>query len=308
MSVPAKERAVAVAFCTDRFMETPLHVAMSSLLRNLASGYSVRFYLILTGFTPRKLARLRQTLDATQRAYTLQLLDPGDTSVFNSFPALHGSRTIYHRLLLPELVSESRLLYLDSDILVNIDVSPLFEIDMGKAPIGAIIGGTVEWALDREFLYSIGIQPTDPSFNSGVILFNLQEWHRQGCTKRVFAFGSEHGARIVNRDQTLLNALFANSCCHLEYKFNFGATPETDPALIPAEAIVHYVGSPKPWDIAGRYIHRYAAPWYRALRQTSVPLLQRLIWIDRHAWHRLPKITGGYRRTIRMHMKNLLGR
>jgi lipopolysaccharide biosynthesis glycosyltransferase len=302
------DRTVAVAFCTDRFMEAPLHVAMSSLLRNLADNYSARFYLILTGFTPEKLARLRQTLDATQRAYTLQLLDPGDTSVFNGFPALHGSRIVYHRLLLPELVSESRLLYLDSDILVDTDVSPLFEIDMGQAPIGAVIGGTLQWALDSEFLYSIGMKPTDPVFNSGMILFNLPEWRRQECTKKVFTFGREHSSHLVVVDQTLLNGLFANICCHLERKFNFVAMPETDPSTIPAEAVVHYVGSPKPWDIAGHYIHRYAAPWYRALRYTSVPLLQRLTWIDKHAWRRLPKIAGGYRRVLRVHLEKLLGR
>jgi lipopolysaccharide biosynthesis glycosyltransferase len=302
-------RAVAVAFCTDQFMEAPLHVAMSSLLRNLAAGFSARFYLILTGFTPEKLAHLRQTLDATQREYTLQLLDPVDTSIFDAFPDLHGSRTTYHRLLLPDLVSEPRLLYLDSDILVETDIAPLFELDMGQAPIGTIISGSVQWALDREFQYSVGRKPGDPSFNAGVVLFNLAEWHRQECTQKVFAFGSEHGARMCNRDESLLNALFANSCCcRLDRKFNFRAVPETDPATIPAQAIVHYIGSPKPWDICGRYVHRCAAPWYRALKQTSVPLLQRLTWIDRSAWRRLPKIAGGYRRTLRVHLEKLLGR
>jgi lipopolysaccharide biosynthesis glycosyltransferase len=289
-------------------MEVPLHVAMSSLLRNLAEGYSARFYLILTGFTEQKLALLRKTLDKTQRNYSLHLLETADTSIFSGFPDLHGSYATYYRLLLPELVNEDRLLYLDSDLRVNIDIAPLFEAEMGSHAAGFAVDGVVAGTLDRDFQLSVGRAPDDPSFNAGVVLMNLIEWRRQGCSEKVFAFGRKWGAQLVNRDQSLLNALFANDCYQLETRFNTTVKATTDPRTVPADAIVHYIGSPKPWDIGGRWMHACARPWFHELRKTAVPLPQRTTWLDRYAWTRLPKILGGYRRILKWRISRVLGK
>jgi lipopolysaccharide biosynthesis glycosyltransferase len=298
LPVPAvKQRVAAVAFCTDRFMEAPLHVAASSLLRNLHPEYSARFYLLLTGFSSKDIGRLRRTLDAAGRTYTIEILETSGAARFEGFPSLHGNYTTYHRLLLPDLVQqEEHLLYLDSDIQVKTDVSPLFEMNMESSVIGFVVDGVVSTALDSKFLLSLGRPPDGPTFNAGVMLLNLPEWRRQDCSSRVFAFCRKHSGQLINNDQSALNGLFAEECYRLDPRYNLKFFPTTDPRDMPSNGIFHFVGSPKPWDIGGRFLMPHAAQWFEDLRRTAIPFYRRAPWLTGAAWARLPRILGGYRR------------
>jgi lipopolysaccharide biosynthesis glycosyltransferase len=302
----APKTAAAVAFCADRFMETPLHVAASSLLRNLRSDYAARFYFLLTGFSERDIDCLRRSLERTSRACSIRILGTQDIHVPAGLPALHGSFTTYYRLFLPELVEETRLLYLDADLLVNVDISPLFEADMGTKPAGFVVGGAVRHSLDGQFQISIGRSPDGLVLNAGVMLFNLPEWRRQRCSAAVWEFGMKHRTELVSHDQSILRALFADDCYHLPPEFNFQLTAESR-AQIPQAAIIHYVGSPKPWDIGARLLLPYADQWFNALRRTAVPFVKRTAWLSPRSWARVPRILGGYRRALQFRLRSFRG-
>jgi len=250
----ATERVAAVAFCCDRLMEAPLHVAASSLLRNLHPEYTAHFYFLLTGFSASAIGRLRRTLDYNGRSYTMNLLETSGTGKFREFQSLYGSFATYYRLLLPDLVQEERLVYFDSDTQIEIDVSPLFEVDMGSKAMGFMVDGSVSSALDCAFQVSIGRSPEGPAFNSGVMLFNLPEWRNQRCSEKLVSFGRKHGAELISHDQSILNALFAEDCYRLDARYNVKVYATTDPKRVPAAGVFHFVGSPKPWDIGGRLL------------------------------------------------------
>jgi lipopolysaccharide biosynthesis glycosyltransferase len=142
----------------------------------------------------------------------MTLLETNSFLAFARLSPLLGSRVPYYRLLLPDLVNEERLLYLDSDLQVNVDVSPLFEVDMGTKSVGFVVSGMVKTSLDHRLLTSIGRPPDASTFNSGVCLFNTSEWHRQKCWERLLSFAGEHETELKTADQSLLNALFADDC------------------------------------------------------------------------------------------------
>ena len=297
----------AVAFCADRTMEVPLLVAASSLLRHLCSDYTARLYFVLSGFSVRDIDCLRRTLDKADRNFEMRILGPDDIHLPAGLPALHGSLTTYYRLFLPELIDEARLLYLDADLQVNIDVAPLFAADMGAKPAGFAVYGAVRHSLDGQFQVSIGRSPDGLVLNAGVMLFNLAEWRRQGCSEAVWKFGLKHRTELVSHDQSILRALFADDCYRLPPEFNFQLTPENC-SNIPPKAIIHYVGSPKPWDIGGRLLLPYADRWFAALRETAIPPAKRRVWLNPRSWLRVPRIFGGYRRAVRFRIRGLPGR
>ncbi|WP_263353465.1 glycosyltransferase family 8 protein [Acidicapsa acidisoli] len=284
---------IAIAFCADKMMESALHVAMRSALVNLKPGCCPHIYAMVEHFSSADRARLARTLDATGRKYDLTYLEP-DPDMFASLPALHGNRSCYFRLLLPELVQEDRLLYLDSDILIRCDLSPLFELDMKGSALGAIVGGTAEFTLDKELRLSLDQSLTDPAFNSGVLLFDCLMWRRQQLLKECVRFGLEYRNEIRVVDQTILNVLFATSCIHLPNQYNTAITSRSE--HIPSEAVLHYIGSPKPWDLGAASLLPYAKAWFLELRMTAIPLRRRIPWLTLSTWRRFPKILGGYRR------------
>jgi lipopolysaccharide biosynthesis glycosyltransferase len=294
----AGDHTAAVAFCADRAMDAPLHVAASSLLRHLRADYAARFYFLLTGFSSADVRWLQRTLDSVGRAYTMTILDNEKIHLPPGLPPLSGSLATYYRLLLPEMVDEKRLLYLDSDTIIGIDVAPLFEEDLGTAPAGFVMRGEVSWALDSRFQISIGRSPQAPAFNAGVVLFNLPEWHRQECSPAVWEFASKHRAELgLCYDQTVLNALFADRCHHLPPEFNIGFSAET-PGDIPETGIIHFFGNPKPWDIGARFFFPSAARWFEELRKTAMPLSRRVPWFNWTSWARVPRVLGGYKRAF----------
>jgi lipopolysaccharide biosynthesis glycosyltransferase len=292
-------KSVAVAFCTDKYMEAPLHVAASSLLRHLDPAYQLRLYFLLTGFSQRDINHLRSTLALAGRPHSIKILDSSPSRIFAQFPGLHGRQSVYHRLLLPELVNEDRLLYLDSDTCINTDVAPLFNLDMAGKPAGFIVDGTVRYALDNTFQTLIGRSIEAPAFNSGVCLFNMPEWRHQNCTVRLMALAAKYQQQLISHDQSLLNALFADDCFHIDPKFNLKIYPSNVKKEIPSDCIFHFVGSPKPWDIGARLILPQARIWYRALRQTALPFTKRVSWFNLNSWLRFPKIASGYLRALR---------
>jgi lipopolysaccharide biosynthesis glycosyltransferase len=280
-------------------MEAPLHVAASSLLRNLRTGYSATLYFLLTGFSARDINRLRRTLDGTGRTYTMKLLEAPDTAVFRGFRPLHGNLTPYYRLLLPDIVDEDRLLYFDSDTQINIDVSPLFELDMGSNAAGFVVDGIVSAMLESSFFLSLGKAPDGPAFNSGTMLFNILEWRRQDCLRRILAFCREHSEQLVTADQTALNAVFGGDCYRIDPRYNIKMYQVKGAEASSANGVLHFVGSPKPWDIGGRFLVKYAAQWFADLRKTAIPVYRQTPWLTAAAWARLPRILGGYRRLVK---------
>ena len=79
-----------------------------------------------------------------------------------------------YRLFLPELLLDiERVLYLDCDMVVNVDISELYDIDMEDYPLAAVAEGTVDstW---MSYYKLVGIIP-EIYFNSGLLLLNLHK-------------------------------------------------------------------------------------------------------------------------------------
>jgi lipopolysaccharide biosynthesis glycosyltransferase len=295
--ISPSQRVAAVAFCTDKFMDAGLHVAASSLLRNLHPEYTARIYLHLTNFSDEDVHSLRKTLDCTGRGYTLHLVD-ADARVFRNFRPFYGNFTTYHRLLLPEVIHEGRLLYVDSDLLIREDISPLFEVDMGGKPVGFVVIGLTSKNQAKALFTSLGIPPDTPYFNAGVMLMNLPEWRRQSCTERVFAFCREHNAQLIG-DETALNGVFAGDFYQLEPKYNILLHRSTVMSTIPATGIYHFLENPKPWDLGGRLLLSHSAIWFEELKTTAFPAHRRFFWLKPRTWLRAMRTRGSYYRTLR---------
>jgi lipopolysaccharide biosynthesis glycosyltransferase len=288
---------IVIAFCADKTMEAALHVAVRSALTNLDPRYVPHFYLMVEGFSLSDKALFERTLTTTGRDFEVTYLQ-STPEIFAFLPSLHGSRSTYYRLSLPDLIPDDRVLYLDSDIMVRCDLSPLFELDMGDSPLGAIVDGKMGSTLDKDLRTSLGHKLEDPAFNAGVLLFNCAAWREQKLLEECLRFGREHGEKIPVVDQSILNCLFASNCVNLPGKFNTKIYNHSGQSS--REGVLHYVGSPKPWDLGARFFLPYAEAWFEELSKTALPFNRRSTWLTGQSWKRFPKILGGYRRLIKL--------
>jgi lipopolysaccharide biosynthesis glycosyltransferase len=283
----------AVAFCADRNMEVPLHVAASSVLAKMAQHCTGVFYFLLADFSERQKGELRRTLDLADVDYRAEFLKEPPASLLAGLRPFHGNLTPYHRLALPEMVAADRLLYIDSDTVCSADVSLLATIAMSH-PSGFVPHGVTDDCIERERFASIGLPADTPAFNSGVMLFDLRAWRDQRLTEQTLGFCRKY----QEYDQTALIAMCGGKFEPLDCRYNIALYTNTPPPDTESHpGIYHFVGSPKPWDIGGRQFHSSFPIYAQALAKT--------VW-KRHTtnymsfaqWRRAYKVKGGYARKL----------
>ena len=183
-----------------------------------------------------------------------------------------------YRLFLPQLPALApcpRILYMDTDIIVDTDLGELWDTDMGPALLGAVPDPLLckglslpdnhpqaRWArrVARTTLHQ-GV-PMTRYFNSGVLLLKLDDIGRQGLFAEALDFVRAHPA-LVHPDQDALNKVFYTRSMTIPQKFN--CILHSNHAEDREQGVWHYSGACKPWlDPHMPKAHRY----HHYLRQT----------------------------------------
>ncbi len=144
----------------------------------------------------------------------------------------------FYRLLVKKFFS-GKIIYLDSDIIVNLDIAELWRQDLQGYSLAAVpeILATSNHMLKDKFLLNAGRVRVEDYFNSGVILFDLD-----ALDENFFHDGVQFlidNPQCKSPDQDILNALFASNYLKLAQKFNAFVDTEELPA---AQKIYHYAG------------------------------------------------------------------
>ena len=143
----------------------------------------------------------------------------------------------FYRILAPFILSEEigKVIYLDSDIVVTLDINELWQIDIGDHPLGTVwsyqisLNGLVK---DRDY------------FNAGVLVMNLKVLRdREQLIKDGMKFFAENLRYEKWLDQDLLNYCFASQAMKLPLKFNCQVDWHARPIKeVPGRKIYHYLG------------------------------------------------------------------
>lgn len=176
----------------------------------------------------------------------------------------------YYRLLLSSLLDDSieEVLYLDCDIIVLGDLSPLFKIDMTNYGVAAVEDISPENDKHRQIM---GLSFGQNAFCSGVLLLNLKYWREHNSEHNLIEYAQKMGDQLIMEDQDVLNHEFRNNWFKLPYKYM-----RTPMAIVPlnkqqrwsdieeyrnSPIIMHYASHTKPWlDISipdGEYYWKY---------------------------------------------------
>jgi lipopolysaccharide biosynthesis glycosyltransferase len=200
------------------------------------------------------------------------------------------TRTAYVRLLIGELLPEARerLLYLDSDVMVNGSLRPLLTFDMAGHPLAAVQDPAHPDVL-RAMNVRIGRPAEAPYVNSGVLLVDMARWREldlgRRCLERALASPGYHLP-----DQDALNFVLDGDVALMDRKWNLFTEhahwiPVERYALAP---IIHFSGYRKPnflecdHPLRGEFLrHRQDTPWRDAPLLTRRPRRGPLGLLDR---------------------------
>lgn len=168
-----------------------------------------------------------------------------DSSMFSNVEGMMGHFTIgsMFRLLLPDvLLKLSRIIYLDADLFLNIDIKELWDTDISEYSLAAVRDyGTVKGTA-CPYPVAQGQVERNRYFNSGVLYINLDRMRggERLVTKVLDYLKNNKGA--VFPDQDAFNVIFRDSCYLLDDKWNCFVLSKLDQA-IDENCIYHYAGT-----------------------------------------------------------------
>ncbi|MDU2395240.1 MAG: SP_1767 family glycosyltransferase [Streptococcus mitis] len=238
-----------IVLAGDRNYTTQLETTIKSILYH---NRDVKIYILNQDIMPdwfrkpRKIARMLGS----------EIIDVKlpEQAVFQGWETReYISPMTYARYFIPDYISEDKVLYLDSDLIVNQSLGSLFEIELYEHLLAAA------WDTD-------GI-----SFNAGVMLINNKKWRQEKLKERLIEQSivtirevEEGRFENFNGDQTILNQVCSNQWLELDKEFNLQVGHDVTAfynkwnnyfnEVVPP-SIIHFVSYRKPWTtlIANRY-------------------------------------------------------
>ena len=183
----------------------------------------------------------------------------------------HFSLANYYRLKIPSLFPHlDRILYLDVDLIVKGDLSPLYHVDMKEHYFAMIEDFYAKESVDRLALKN------GHYFNSGVTLFNITQLKKDALEKKCFDFIQAHFDKIIFVDQDVINAVADGRILAMPEKYNAQVIlpnwqrAEEVKNKLDEICIVHYVSASKPWKKESShslcrlyYKNLFLTPWKR---------------------------------------------
>jgi lipopolysaccharide biosynthesis glycosyltransferase len=296
--VPSSRRStdIALAFAADEGYAEALAVAVHSALANLAPAVAPEVYVLDNGISERSRGRLVKVVGAARPDAALRWIRIPSERLAHLPTPHYFTRSTYSRLLIPEVLPAHvrRVVYLDVDILVRRDLSPLFTTKLGDAPIGAVRDFAIESTAHG---YSGVREPADPRpyFNAGVLVIDVARWRETGLAGRALEYAAAGSEPLPWADQDALNAT-VESWHELDYRWNLqhaslfrrqrptagefsGRLYGQQRDLYREAAVLHFTGQ-KPW--YGSCTTRGTAAWVRSLmrvRWHTPP--EAAIWLSR---------------------------
>ena len=248
--------------CDDAFVKYTI-VSLQSMMDNASTAYQYQIYVLHTNISERM---QQKVLEMENENFSIRFENVTDylEQLTADLPIRdYYSKTTYYRLFIANMFPQyDKVIYIDSDTIVQGDIIQMYLTDMGDAYVGACheqamvqteqYGAYVEQVVgvDREFY-----------FNAGVLLINCVQFRKFKVLEKFITLLGEYNF-VVTQDEDYLNVICKDWVYWLDQRWNteiFGNIPYP----IEQAYVLHYIMTSKPWHYAdcrhGDIFWKYAA-------------------------------------------------
>lgn len=250
-----------IAFNINPLGMEGLGATLTSLVRNCSNSKKLNLWFLCSDLKKKDKSNICKLLKDGTFQGNSEFIDFNSKAIFGHFRSLHGDWTPYGRLLIPDIIKSNKALYLDSDLIVEADVLELENFTTDNI-LSAVRESAVIYALENSFfIQKLNWHPDTAYFNSGVLLFNIAAWKASNVEQKIKEISDKYPQEFLSADQTLLNAICKGAFTYLPQKYNLPWYPSAPKPDNTEDAIIHFVGSPKPWDLFGQTVHAGYETW-----------------------------------------------
>lgn len=257
-----EKKIIPIFLATDDNYAKYLAVALKSIITNANTrDYFYKVYVLETDLDKKFLESFKDICGDVASVEYVNVKN--QIKLFESRLTLRDyyTYTTYYRVFISEMFPEyDKAIYLDCDLVVNGDISRLFNTNLGNNLVGAI-QEEVMFINEHFFRYAplnLGVS-TLKYFNAGVLVMNLKEFRNQDIYNKFINLIMEKQFPVA-QDQDYLNVLCKGKVRYLPYSWN--KTPINVGIICAKPNLVHYKLGFKPWKydnvMYGEYFYKYA--------------------------------------------------
>lgn len=226
----------------------PATVMLTSLFFN---NHETKFIVHIATTSTEVVNQLKNRLSKWDFEIVCYYLNPTNFSDFKI--SSHASVANYYRIYLGNFLPNDvkRVLYLDTDIIVNGSVQKFYSLNIGDSVFGAV----EEINIGSKKKESLGLRKEDSYFNSGVLLVDVDKWKSIQLTEKLVNFIKDYPHLLELWDQDALNAVCKKIWCKLPIIYNY-LTSYSLQKLEKKPLIIHYTGKSKPWQYMDRHPYK----------------------------------------------------
>lgn len=264
-------KPLTIVVACDNHYIILLAALIKSIEANLAADRKIEIYIIADNVNNGNKQKLQQSVNTTITTLVWKEMAsvipvgmklPLDRS---SYPL-----NIYMRLFIPYFIATEieTVLYLDVDMIVQKDVSTLFNIDLSHHVVAAVLDPRIitfnnSWGGVLNY-QELGLPGTTRYFNTGLLVMNTKLWREQNVTEKIIDCIEQHTKFANYPDQYGLNVVLANRWLELNTLWNHFSTIETTETPY----LIHFVER-KPIYKAYNYSETFKQIFYSYLKQTA---------------------------------------
>lgn len=252
--------------CDDSFVKYTI-VSLSSMIKNASPEHKYHVYILHTQISEEMKARVKTLANDN---FEISFTDVSEhlQTISDRLPIRdYYSKTTYYRLFIAEMFPQyDKAIYIDSDTVVQGDISKLYATDIKDAYVGACH----EQAMVQVEEYGryvekvIGISRYN-FFNAGMIVINCDRFRMNFVLDKFIQYLHTY-TFVVTQDEDYLNLICKDHVCWLDSRWNTEVFGEI-PYPIEEAHIIHYIMTSKPWHYADC---RHGDIFWKYAKETSV--------------------------------------
>lgn len=283
-----QQEKVSIAFCLDDVYVQPATAVIKSINKN-SPHQTFHFYIVYTKLSDRSKSLL---LNCCSDNSSMEFVE-SSISVNNVGPKNHVSAAAFMKVELVKLLPDvDKLLYLDGDICLAGDLTPLWLTDITEQYLAAIENPFFTRHKDLE------LNPESLYFNSGVMLLNLKYMREHNFYGQAHKCITDKPERLMFHDQDVFNIVVNGHFVNLPKVYNFQTffirkihryNKDEREAIrkdFRNAVIIHYSSGIKPWKkfdphpYSSTFKHYYAFPLtYNGGLLTSIKEAVRYVYV-----------------------------
>lgn len=214
---------IPIVFSTDNNYAFFTYVALTSIVRNTVTQDTLEFYILIDNSFTKESKEIIQKAENLYHNVKTNFITV-DITFYKQIKVNYDARitiATYYRLFISEILSDvEKCIYLDSDIIVEVDITNMYKIDLADNYIAGVRDAIIQEEIEdyKNYANRLGILSMDNYVNAGILVMNLERFRKEKLYEK---FLIHIGKNYDMADQDILNICCNDKIQFLPLKYNF---------------------------------------------------------------------------------------